>query len=102
MQYNLLFEFKTGDLFPGVHDLENTMNGFMADFGFHEQLFFKSHDVPCMVLEVDLELDAEAKRQVVEAVNKIIEERDMPMRCTGIEKRFENVRTLPAPDASHQ
>jgi len=84
MQYNLIMKFKTGDLYKGVREVEDSVNGFMADFGFSEKIFWES-EAPIFTLNVSQPLTPEAKAQVMQIVNESFEKQGkLNMVCTDI------------------
>lgn len=80
-KYKVMMKVKTGTLFPKVKDLEDTLNGFMKDCGFYEEIFLQS-EFPVFELSSDRILKDEEKFVIMKSVDDHFKETKYELECT--------------------
>ena len=83
MRYNLIMQFKTGDIYPHVKEIEESINGFMNGCGFSEKIYWQS-DAPLLRLEIDKILSSDEEGEIIKMANESL--KDTKMICTRIER----------------
>ncbi len=84
VRYNLIFQFKTGDVIPSIRDIENSVNDTMRSFGFSEKMFFQS-TAPAIQMTASRPLTQEEQDRLVAEANVKLAEAKSPFTCVGME-----------------
>lgn len=84
VRYNLIFQFKTGDVISSIRDIENSVNDTMKSFGFDEKMFFQSK-IPAIQMTASRPLTEAEQTLIVNEANVKLSEAKSPFTCVGIE-----------------
>lgn len=82
--YNMIFRYRLADIFEKVKTFEDSLNGYMADFGFSEKMV-SIGEAPLMKIESSCELTQAQLDILVDEANVCFQKNNSKMECIRIE-----------------